>query len=84
MTETWRDKQAARPDPITLALDAWDANPEASARDRMGLALFAAQMAEEAAKECDEPGCYSEASCGFSVDGGYRRTCYEHSEWAKP
>jgi len=29
---------------------------------------------------CDEPGCYEVTSCGFPTDdGGYRRTCYDHS-----
>jgi hypothetical protein len=27
---------------------------------------------------CDEPGCYTHASCGFPVEGGYRTTCYSH------
>ena len=28
---------------------------------------------------CDEPGCRSEASCGWPTpDGSYRRTCGEH------
>ena len=31
---------------------------------------------------CDEPGCYEETSCGFPTDdGGYRRTCTEHSKY---
>jgi len=33
---------------------------------------------------CDEPGCFVEVSAGFSTeDGGYRRTCYNHSKFAK-
>lgn len=27
---------------------------------------------------CDEPGCFSDASCGFPTDDGYRKTCYQH------
>ena len=27
---------------------------------------------------CDEPGCTRNASCGFPVLYGYRRTCYQH------
>lgn len=33
---------------------------------------------------CDEPGCNKEASCGFPAGeefGGYRRTCYDHSDF---
>lgn len=29
---------------------------------------------------CDEPGCMRGSSCGFPIEGGYRRTCFEHSE----
>lgn len=33
---------------------------------------------------CDEPGCFVEVSAGFPTeDGGYRRTCYNHSKFAK-
>lgn len=33
---------------------------------------------------CDEPGCYRHVSCGFPIEGGgYRHTCYEHSDFAK-
>ena len=35
---------------------------------------------------CDEPGCDRTTSCGFPAGdewGGYRRTCHEHSDWAK-
>jgi hypothetical protein len=32
---------------------------------------------------CDEPGCYNGASCGFPTDNGYRRTCYEHSNFGQ-
>jgi len=32
---------------------------------------------------CDEPGCRKHASCGFPTDGGYRRTCFDHSDFAK-
>jgi hypothetical protein len=33
---------------------------------------------------CDEPGCNRTTSCGFQTkDGGYRRTCHEHSEWKR-
>jgi len=28
---------------------------------------------------CDEPGCYTEASCGYpAIDGRYRMSCGEH------
>ena len=29
---------------------------------------------------CDEADCYDEASCGWSSDKGYRRTCASHSK----
>ncbi len=38
---------------------------------------------------CDEPTCMREAGCGWPTGdnndqwGGYRRTCYEHSEWKR-
>lgn len=32
---------------------------------------------------CDEPGCFVEVSCGFPTDDGYRRTCFNHSKFAK-
>jgi hypothetical protein len=33
---------------------------------------------------CDESGCFVEVSAGFPTeDGGYRRTCYNHSKFAK-
>ena len=35
---------------------------------------------------CDEHGCTSVASCGYPAGpeyGGYRRTCFKHSQWAK-
>jgi len=32
---------------------------------------------------CDEPECTQPASCGFPTDNGYRRTCFEHSEFKK-
>jgi len=32
---------------------------------------------------CDEFGCYEMASCGFPTENGYRRTCYEHSNFNK-
>ena len=35
---------------------------------------------------CDEPGCTREAGCGFPAGpefGGYRRTCFEHSQWSQ-
>ena len=27
---------------------------------------------------CDEPDCWSEATCGTPTDNGYRQTCYKH------
>jgi hypothetical protein len=39
---------------------------------------------EDIVSACDEPGCRREGSSGWpDGDGGYRRTCYEHSKWAK-
>lgn len=32
---------------------------------------------------CDEPGCFRYASCGWPSEAGYRRTCYEHSNFEK-
>jgi hypothetical protein len=33
---------------------------------------------------CDEPGCLESATCGWPTgNGGYRRTCYAHSKFAK-
>lgn len=82
---TWRDKQEAKPDPTKAALDAmlgdlgihpaqygyWYA--------RMELAIDAYDTAMEEYRQCDEPGCTREGGCGWPTDGGYRRTCYEHS-----
>lgn len=31
---------------------------------------------------CDEPGCLQLAGCGFPTDdGGFRRTCFNHSKY---
>lgn len=39
---------------------------------------------EDIISACDEPGCRRESSCGWPDEAGvYRRTCYEHSKWAK-
>lgn len=32
---------------------------------------------------CDEPGCFAHASCGWPSENGYRRTCYQHSNFEK-
>ena len=32
---------------------------------------------------CDEPGCFDNAGCGFPTENGYRRTCYNHSDFNK-
>lgn len=32
---------------------------------------------------CDEPGCGKQNTCGWNSDSGYRRTCFEHSRFAK-
>ena len=32
---------------------------------------------------CDEPGCFDHAGCGFPTENGYRRTCYDHSDFKK-
>lgn len=32
---------------------------------------------------CDEPGCFRYATCGWPSETGYRRTCYEHSDFEK-
>ena len=32
---------------------------------------------------CDEPGCFVEVSAGFPTENGYRRTCFNHSKFAK-
>lgn len=32
---------------------------------------------------CDEPGCFVEISAGFPTENGYRRTCFNHSKFAK-
>ena len=32
---------------------------------------------------CDEPGCFDNAGCGFPTETGYRRTCYNHSDFNK-
>lgn len=32
---------------------------------------------------CDEQDCFNEVSCGFPTETGYRRTCFNHSKWAK-
>jgi hypothetical protein len=82
MTKTWRDKQTARPDPIASAVAAWEYSAERDPHVRMAEAIDAYDAAEAIVRQCDEPGCQREASCGFPVEGGYRRTCYEHSKWA--
>lgn len=38
---------------------------------------------KEFAGVCDEPGCFKYATCGWPSDNGYRRTCYEHSNFEK-
>lgn len=38
---------------------------------------------KEFARVCDEPGCFGSVSCGWPSDEGYRRTCYEHSNYGK-
>lgn len=38
---------------------------------------------KEFAGVCDEPGCFKYATCGFPTDNGYRRTCYNHSNFEK-
>jgi len=32
---------------------------------------------------CDESGCFVEVSAGFPTENGYRRTCFNHSKFAK-
>ena len=32
---------------------------------------------------CDETGCFEYATCGWPSDNGYRRTCYQHSNFDK-
>jgi hypothetical protein len=35
---------------------------------------------ERVTSACDEDGCDREGTCGWSTpDGGYRRTCFDHS-----
>jgi len=89
---TWQEKQAAKPDPIAAALQAFQPNGEPipvrwpdTARDAMERAIEAYEAALELCRQCDEPGCTREASCGWPVSGvtgdgsaGYRRTCYDH------
>jgi hypothetical protein len=50
--------------------DAWIVCPRCRAPNRVTTA-------------CDELGCTAEATCGFPVDGGYRRTCFRHSVFAE-
>ena len=38
---------------------------------------------EDFTEVCDEPGCDKNAGCGFPTPDGYRRTCYEHSNFRK-
>jgi len=92
MTETWRDKQAARPDPIMEGLVALlgteDVRTEEVAeadvltvkgwRERFIDAIDAYEAATAIYNQCDEPGCQREATCGFPVEDGYRRTCGDH------
>ena len=79
---TWRDVQAARPAPVASALAAWHATPGNAEPARMSDAIDAYEAALEIYRRCDEPGCTREGTCGFPVDDGYRRTCFEH--WEKP
>lgn len=32
---------------------------------------------------CDEPGCFSNAGCGFPTENGYRWACYDHYRKSK-
>lgn len=32
---------------------------------------------------CDEPGCMGQITCGWPSANGYRRTCYDHSEYPR-
>ena len=41
------------------------------------------QKLKEHAGICDEPGCFKPATCGWPSENGYRRTCYEHSNFEK-
>lgn len=41
------------------------------------------RAAEQFYSICDEPGCDKTAGCGWPSDEGYRRTCFDHSPWAK-
>ena len=78
---TYRNKQATHPDPLGAALTAWHANA-GTERDRMEAAIDAYEEASAACTQCDEPGCEREATCGWPVADGYRRTCGEH--WVRP
>lgn len=77
---TWQDKQAAQPDPIAAALAAWHLLPSDPQRTRMSDAIQAYEDALVLCRQCDEPGCEREASCGWPVPDGYRRTCGEHMQ----
>ena len=44
---TWRDVQAARPDPVASALEAWNAAPDSPEYDRMSAAIDAHEDALE-------------------------------------
>jgi hypothetical protein len=81
--QTWRDVQKSKPDPIACALAAWHATRYKSEHIRMVDAIDAYEAALEVSRQCDEPGCTKESSCGFPVEGGYRRTCYDHSVFKK-
>lgn len=52
-------------------------------REAVSEALEAAEHADTLARQCDEPGCTREVSCGFQTPSGYRRTCFEHSDWKR-
>ena len=77
-TETWREKQALKPDPTQAALDEWQACQNESDYMRMGCAIDAYEAATIFYRQCDEPGCRKDGDCGWPTEGGYRRTCFEH------
>ena len=83
--KTWQEVQAAKPDPHKAAVKAWHAS---SCSDDLGRMIDAIDAFEEAAaiyRQCDEPGCQRDGSCGWPVrGGGYRRTCFEHMRPDEP
>lgn len=79
MTQTtWRDKKASHRNPLEMAVTSWHLNSNKADIERMEMAIEVYEDVLRECRECDEPGCTKEASCGWPTEGEYRRTCHDH------